>query len=1135
MGSLAGPSTLAGRLDATTSGASCPRNLARDNAESQRSGGKTWRHNGGRPHTRSYDNTQNNGDRNRTYNRSRVSEQHRYDRQSNSNAEVHVHVQYERESSLPARRESTSLPLERPHRRQSAASLSRGKSSFPSTCRIDIPSQGLSLTPTSPIEEPCAQQTTPLPNGESLSRSIHAKSQDALLSHTSSSPSDESNLTRQTKGKDRTWTRSERYESLLLRCKLGFPLWVPSPRCTPDGEYYMPEIGDVGVLSHGLPFNTLFNIAQPLSSLANKDGVPEGFDPPCDLKLRWITIKERKNPSQIPLFQPRGAILDQKSGLAIDGLSRCIFSFYAFTCCPLNSRLHPTRRVFTFDLSEEEGALLMLPCGSILRNLESTARLEERARLQWRQWYDYANDQMNLGDGRALYLVTGVERCRTWAMAAWDACQTCDRLGSIELTVDSNTGACSWGFPPARCSMEVSDSPTTGISQSNQETVFIRGFRIDISDGGVSLRPPGLSSRPAKEKDGNDGNPSPGGSGSQGPSPPSGDSSSDPSPSMHPSSHGSGRPGASESQFYPLDLPIGKSQILELELDMIFSGNEEDSITHPCKIINNFAFGLISKTKPALLDAGYAALSHDEDWISIVEDSDEDFPSNVEIVQRICSKFKFTIDADVIYTVSMNDLDREVFERSKASRLQSQGSVTSVTVLVVFAEDNNSISPASYHFEASLYEPPPLARSNGGSASLVNSYENSLELEQECDHELGRNAGVRDPHTNAIRLPIRAPSASADDSRIKFIWPENEEAAMSFAVGFPAEHASADFSIAPDGSFVETSSGAAAMDLKRKYDSELGRNASVRSLYAITAFINQHGRRMFRIGPRDLSAPATAEPTAEDQNINCASSSSSATPLSPSVSLSTQTPSTAASSRPRSGRLSPSYMDQGRRSQNGLDPSDPTSNHLMSVSARPSKSPLLRNPENLLQEAAASKQALQLSRASLARAQKETSDAFLRYTACLDAERQARQSVANAEKRRDDVSGYLFASMLPPTVPDSGAVSALLSPNQGMAAQTSCSPYMSAMAHPAGVDQQRSRHSSVSLEETQAAHALARYHTEAQTQADLKSSRNNAKPLEWGEAEPQAVYAEPMHMEDHTGRSLGRKHSRTWENAGQMQ
>ncbi|KAK7050017.1 hypothetical protein VNI00_005448 [Paramarasmius palmivorus] len=207
------------------------------------------------------------------------------------------------------------------------------------------------------------------------------------------------------------------------------------------------------------------------------------------------------------------------------------------------------------------------------------------------------------------------------------------------------------------------------------------------------------------------------------------------------------------------------------------------------------------------------------------------------------------------------------------------------------------------------------------------------------------------------------------------------------------------------------------------------------------------------------------------------------------------------------------YLDQGRR-QNGMDPSDPTSNHLM-PSLRPSESPLLRNPETLLQEANSSKQALQLSRASLARVQKETQDAFLRYTACLDAERQARQSVMNAEKRRDEVT----------------AVAALLSLNQGL--PQAYSPHMSTLAHPsAGVDQ-RSRHSSVSLEEAQAAQALARYHSEAQNQADLKSSRN-AKPMEWGEAEAQAVYGgEPMsHMED---RGLNRKHSRTWESAGPMQ
>ncbi|KIK68351.1 hypothetical protein GYMLUDRAFT_35747 [Collybiopsis luxurians FD-317 M1] len=182
-----------------------------------------------------------------------------------------------------------------------------------------------------------------------------------------------------------------------------------------------------------------------------------------------------------------------------------------------------------------------------------------------------------------------------------------------------------------------------------------------------------------------------------------------------------------------------------------------------------------------------------------------------------------------------------------------------------------------------------------------------------------------------------------------------------------------------------------------------------------------------------------------------------------------------------------SYLDQRNR-----DTAETGNNHI-SLGGRLNDSPTLRNPESLAQEATSSKQALQITRAALARAQKDTQDAFLRYTACLDAERQARQSVAAAEKRRDDV------------------MAALLSMNTA---------------------EQRSRQSSVSLEEAQAAQALARYHNEAQ---DLKN-RSNTKPMEWGDADPQGMYAaEPMaHLEDH-GRHIIRKHSRTWENGAQMQ
>ena len=66
-------------------------------------------------------------------------------------------------------------------------------------------------------------------------------------------------------------------------------------------------------------------------------------------------------------------------------------------------------------------------------------------------------------------------------------------------------------------------------------------------------------------------------------------------------------------------------------------------------------------------------------------------------------------------------------------------------------------------------------------------------------------------------------------------------------VVLPPEQA-ADLSIASDRSFVQTSSGPAARELKRQFDYLLGVSPSRRSPYAITAFVSQHGRQMFRVG-----------------------------------------------------------------------------------------------------------------------------------------------------------------------------------------------------------------------------------------------------------------------------------------------
>lgn len=54
--------------------------------------------------------------------------------------------------------------------------------------------------------------------------------------------------------------------------------------------------------------------------------------------------------------------------------------------------------------------------------------------------------------------------------------------------------------------------------------------------------------------------------------------------------------------------------------------------------------------------------------------------------------------------------------------------------------------------------------------------------------------------------------------------------------------------LSADHSFIETSSGAAARELKRRFDQYLGVGKDVRSPYAITAFVNQHGKQMYRVG-----------------------------------------------------------------------------------------------------------------------------------------------------------------------------------------------------------------------------------------------------------------------------------------------
>ncbi|KAF7373596.1 hypothetical protein MSAN_00570000 [Mycena sanguinolenta] len=140
--------------------------------------------------------------------------------------------------------------------------------------------------------------------------------------------------------------------------------------------------------------------------------------------------------------------------------------------------------------------------------------------------------------------------------------------------------------------------------------------------------------------------------------------------------------------------------------------------------------------------------------------------------------------------------------------------------------------------------PPGLSTSPDQSTSALSSVSS-----------LQSPASSSDSHGSRVLLPV--PTLSNNGSEASFSFSEVDVDGGPLDP-LPPEIGTADLSIAPDGSFVETSSGAAARELKKRYDQHYGVNVSVRSPYAITALINQHGKKVYRVGTREKKTPPAA-------------------------------------------------------------------------------------------------------------------------------------------------------------------------------------------------------------------------------------------------------------------------------------
>ncbi|KAL0563864.1 hypothetical protein V5O48_018197, partial [Marasmius crinis-equi] len=477
------------------------------------------------------------------------------------------------------------------------------------------------------------------------------------------------------KGKMKVQTPSQRYVSLLSECGLGYPVWRPSPRRTEAEEEHIINIGDVGIVRDGLPFYTLFNITQPKDSLANRDGVPDGVDPPCIIQPRCITVDDKSDEKDRCYIWPKEAILSEEMQEDLNG-----------------------SRIFNFTLTNTHGALLLLPQGSVLKNLELKSEFTSRIQCHWRRWYPWAEQRGDLGDQQALYVVTGVEKCPTWAIAAWDSATGSGNISlSLKLTVDGSDGRSSWAYSTSRCKTQSLAKPTPSETGGIlNQTVFLRGFWINRHSRSI-----GGSSPPVPmdfEGDGGDDDENSGGDGDhdddlrdngrqQNHFSSSWNSSSHTTSRDSASSFGPGysRAGGQSRHYLSPDFPQSKIRIANLR------GSGSDLITHPCQVINNLAFELISNIDPTLLDAGCVAISHDDDWISIIQDSDEELPSEAEIVRRVSAKLKYVVEGDTIYTSRMSNTDKELVWQSLVS---GQNTTTVIPLLIEFRETEFELEDA---------------------------------------------------------------------------------------------------------------------------------------------------------------------------------------------------------------------------------------------------------------------------------------------------------------------------------------------------------------------------------------------------------------------------------------------------------
>ncbi|KAF7345421.1 hypothetical protein MVEN_01560100 [Mycena venus] len=409
---------------------------------------------------------------------------------------------------------------------------------------------------------------------------------------------------------------SELYSRLLFPKKHGYPLFHPQPfdDLPEPARKTGTEIGDVGLITQDGAFDPIFNILRERDDPSNRFGVPRAFEQvlldPEDIATHTQFLLPGSDISNTTISKKR---LD------------VVASTESNVFLPVGAGA-----VVEVSTSSRQTGLLLLPDGASRWDLRRQQRFRDYAMKHAHNWYAFVNGSLErmVGNGD-LYLVTGVTKSTSWGVAA---VENHSGEGTLSLKLKAaqigNAGASyAWEWESAGSSVNAGPRRRAGEEEwRDNQTVFLRGFKVAVRSTPLrrapKIRSIVLSKWSEMESKGTFIPFSQSQTSAAGPS--------SPTTSSQPQSSDRKGNSLSWSAFNETGPSSAGSSSDDGE-----SLGPSTTNHHPSDLINEHLLD-------CFVDAT-VAVTHDDEWASILTEQDSEVPADDELITRLSNKFKMSI------------------------------------------------------------------------------------------------------------------------------------------------------------------------------------------------------------------------------------------------------------------------------------------------------------------------------------------------------------------------------------------------------------------------------------------------------------------------------------------------------------